>query len=55
VVTLFQTQLGYDYYGNREERDNNRNVESEKLSRWLKACGVKDALITGTAHTAKVE
>jgi len=41
AVTLFQKQLGYDYYGNWEERDNNRNVETGKLSRWLKGRGVR--------------
>lgn len=45
VVNLFQTQLGYRYLGNWEYRDNNRNIETEILTQWLKQQGVNDILI----------
>jgi type I restriction enzyme, R subunit len=48
VVKLFQTQLGYRYLGNWETRDNNRNIEPEILSQWLKQQGVNDTLINKT-------
>jgi type I restriction enzyme, R subunit len=48
VVKLFQTQLGYRYLGNWETRDNNRNIEPEILSHWLKQQGINDTLINKT-------
>lgn len=48
VVNLFQEQLGYTYLGNWETRDNNRNIEADLLSQWLKQQGVSDTLITKT-------
>jgi type I restriction enzyme, R subunit len=48
VVKLFQEQLGYRYLGNWEKRDNNRNIETEILSQWLKQRGVNDILINKT-------
>ena len=47
VVNLFR-QLGYTYLGNWETRDNNRNIEANLLSQWLKQQGVSDTLITKT-------
>jgi type I restriction enzyme, R subunit len=48
VVKLFQTQLGYRYLGNWETRDNNRNIETEILSQWLRRQGINDILINKT-------
>lgn len=48
VVKLFQEQLGYRYLGNWEKRDNNRNIETEILSQWLRQRGVNDILINKT-------
>ncbi len=47
VVKLFR-QLRYTYLGNWETRDNNRNIEADLLSQWLKQQGVNDTLITKT-------
>ena len=46
VVNLFREQLKYTYLGNWETRDNNRNIEADLLSQWLKQQGVSDTLIT---------
>jgi type I restriction enzyme R subunit len=45
VVKLFRETLGYDYLGNWEERQGNRNIEPELLRAWLKTQGHADALI----------
>jgi type I restriction enzyme R subunit len=46
VVTLFRKTLGYTYLGNWEEREDNRNIESELLRSWLKKRSVDDGLIS---------
>ncbi|MBY6212363.1 HsdR family type I site-specific deoxyribonuclease [Microbulbifer agarilyticus] len=46
VIKLFQEELGYRYLGDWHERDNNRNVEPEILSGWLRDRGISEALIT---------
>ena len=48
VVRFFRDQLKYDYLGNWEYREGNRNVEANLLSGWLKKRGVPDALIART-------
>ena len=45
VVKLFKDDLGYQYLGNWEYRENNRNVEPEILTAWLRKQGVNDILI----------
>ncbi|MFC7962810.1 PDDEXK family nuclease [Rhodococcoides kroppenstedtii] len=45
VVTLFRDQLGYEYLGNWEGRENNANVENELLTQNLRARGYDDNLI----------
>lgn len=46
VVKLLQTQLGYKYLGNWEDRANNRNIETQYLRAWLQARAIPDDLIT---------
>lgn len=46
VVRLFRDRLNYDYLGNWETRQNNRNIEAELLTRWLSRRRVSDTLIT---------
>ncbi len=46
VVRHFQDQLGYRYLGNWHERDDNRNIETELLTRFLKRQGHSLTLIT---------
>lgn len=48
VVRFFRDQLKYDYLGNWEYREGNRNVETNLLSNWLKKRGVPEALIART-------
>lgn len=47
VVKLFQEQLSYTHLGTWEARTNNRNIEAELLSQWLKQQGVSDILGNG--------
>jgi type I restriction enzyme, R subunit len=49
VVALFHERLRYDYLGNWIDRDN-RNIELELLTSWLKKRGVSDALINRALH-----
>ncbi|WP_417511357.1 type I restriction endonuclease subunit R [Methylophaga sp.] len=46
VVSLFQTDLGWDYLGSWHDRPDNRNIEPDYLIRWLRDRGVSESLIT---------
>ncbi|MDW6092228.1 HsdR family type I site-specific deoxyribonuclease [Vibrio rhizosphaerae] len=50
VVKFFQDQLGYAYLGNWEYRAENNNIETERLTQWLKKQGVSNALIVRALH-----
>jgi type I restriction enzyme, R subunit len=50
VVKLFRDTLKYDYLGNWEERENNRNIESDLLRAFLKKQRYDDTLITRALH-----
>ncbi len=45
VIQLFSEELGYDYWGNWEERPNNSNIEEAHLSAWLGKRGFTGAQI----------
>lgn len=45
IVQFFQKELGYRYLGDWQDRDNNKNIETDILITWLKKRGVSDALI----------
>ncbi|KCZ72790.1 type I site-specific deoxyribonuclease, HsdR family [Candidatus Methanoperedens nitroreducens] len=45
VVTLFQKQLGYEYLGNWEDRENNINIEEDILRKYLTERGYSQTLI----------
>jgi len=45
VVALFRDQLGYEHLGNWEYREHNTNVETELLTKNLRARGYDDNLI----------
>lgn len=45
IVKLFQEQLGYDYLGDWEEREDNSNVEEAPLRRFLNQQGYDKPLI----------
>ncbi|RJQ71866.1 MAG: HsdR family type I site-specific deoxyribonuclease [Desulfobacteraceae bacterium] len=46
VVSLFRDHLRYVYLGNRIDHENNRNIDPELLTRWLRRRAVGDGLIT---------
>jgi type I restriction enzyme R subunit len=48
IVTLFREQLGYDYLGERSDRENNRNVEQAVLRSFLKKQNHDESLINRT-------
>ena len=45
IVELFKSQLKYDYLGNWEDRESNRNIEVEYLSKYLESAGYSKRLI----------
>ena len=45
VVTFFQKSLGYSYLGNWHARQDNRNVEKDLLTDWLKSGPHDDEII----------
>jgi type I restriction enzyme R subunit len=45
IVKFFQEELNYEYLDDWHDRKNNRNVEPELLTKWLKLQGVSDVLI----------
>ena len=46
VIRHFRDHLGYTFLGNWHERDNNRNIEPDYLTRFLNRQGHSPALIT---------
>lgn len=46
VVQLFQQDLGYEYLGSWHDKPNNKNIEVDLLTKWLKQRGYSDTLIT---------
>ncbi|HEM8141385.1 TPA: type I restriction endonuclease subunit R [Providencia rettgeri] len=48
IVQFFQTDLGYRYLGNWQDRENNKNIEIEILVDWLTKRGVNETLINRT-------
>jgi len=45
VIKFFQEELNYEYLGDWHERKNNRNIEPELLTHWLKRQGNSEVLI----------
>lgn len=50
IVKLFQEELNYDYLGNWEERENNKNIEVEYLKAFLLKQGYEEALANKAIH-----
>ncbi|WP_350305991.1 type I restriction endonuclease subunit R [Photorhabdus viridis] len=48
LIGFFQRDLGYRYLGNWQDRDDNKNIDIDLLTKWLKKRGVSHALITKT-------
>ncbi len=53
VVELFQSQLGYDYQGNWEYREDNSHIETDLLEQNLRARGYEDNLINKAVEQLK--
>ncbi|WP_282109541.1 hypothetical protein [Shewanella algicola] len=54
VVDFFKEQLGYEYLGNWECREDKRNIETQLLTKWLRKRGVSEALIVRTLRKLDV-
>ena len=50
MITLFQQQLGYAYLGNWHHRADNKNIEPDLLTAYLKEQGYSDTLINKALH-----
>ena len=46
VIAFFQDALGYAYLGDWQDRPDNRNIEPDLLTDWLKRQGHHDSIIT---------
>ena len=46
VIAFCQDALGYAYLGDWQDRPNNRNIEPDLLTDWLKRQGHHDGIIT---------
>ncbi len=59
VVALFSKRLGYDYLGNWEDRDDNRNIKREYLKSFLARRGydgsIAEQAITALERLAEVQ
>lgn len=47
-MKLFQSQLGYEYLGNWEEREGNSNIEESEVRKYLSGAGYNEGLIVRT-------
>lgn len=56
IIQLFKQQLGYEYLGNWEDRDNNSNIEEAELRKFLQSSDkYSEALITKAIFALKKE
>jgi type I restriction enzyme R subunit len=46
VIQLFQEELGYDYLGDWQDREDNSNIEEGLLTNYLKGVGYSAEQIT---------
>jgi len=53
VVQLFQDKLGYDCYGDWQDRADNSNIEEGYLSAWLSKQGVDEAMANSAMRKFK--
>lgn len=55
VVRFFETELGYRYLGNWEDRAQNYNIEEDILTAWLQKRGYSSTLINRALRQLKAE
>lgn len=55
VITLFQTELGYNYLGNWQDRPHNSNIEDGILTSYLTERGYTPAQITPALYKLRTE
>lgn len=53
VIKLFKEQLDYTCLGNWKDREDNGNIESERLTNWLEKQGHSETLITKVLYDLK--
>jgi len=53
VVKLFQDKLGYEYYGDWQDRPDNSNIEESKLKAWLLNQYVDESLANNAIRKLK--
>ncbi len=53
VVKLFKNELGFNYLGNWEDRENNSNIEEENLSAYLNRKGYSQTQINKAIYELK--
>ncbi len=46
VIAFFKEELGYNYLGNWHHRQDNSNIEKERLTDWLKRQGYSEQIIS---------
>ncbi len=55
VIKLFKEELGYDYLGDWQDRDDNSNIEEEPLTNYLKRSGYSPEQITRAIYALRTE
>ena len=55
IITLFRNELGYNYLGNWEERNDNSNFEEGLLTEWLTKSGYKLEQISTAIYKLRTE
>jgi len=55
IIALFRDELGYRYLGDWRDRENNSNIEEDRLNAYLTKNGYSPAQITSAIHKLRTE